>query len=410
MRNGTKNNLFRLTAILGLFNLFITALAGLLLRYQFVYPAGWLNYYNWLHAHSHIAFLGWVYFALIALIAKDLLEKAPRGFGWIIALTQISVIGMLYTFAETGYSPSAIAFSAMHMILSIFVAIIFFKILKDNRSVSALFIRLSLIMMILSGLGPLALGPVIGMGLRDTVWYDMSIYFYLHFQYNGWFMMAIIGLVSGFLERNSSIIDRNKARQSLILLSVGICLSYPLSSLGFDPPWWVYLIGGIGAVLQLWGVGYWLKSFWYSRAVFSKHLPIVAIVLLYVAFFALALKNILQVLSSLPYIASWVYHARDIIISYMHLVLMGFVSGFLLAWFLYRSWLRQGFILISGVMVFLIGLFITNSFLLARKFFPLVDPYVYLYGLLVAALLLLLSTIIFFMNSVRGESMDRNRI
>ena len=127
------------------------------------------------------------------------------------------------------------------------------------------------------------------------------------------------------------------------------------------------------------------------------------VVLLYIAFIALVLKAILQVLSAIPSLAAWVYHARDIIISYMHLVLMGFVTCFLLAWFLYRSWLRQGLVFAFGVIVFLLGLFTTNSFLLARKFFPLVDPYVYLYGLLIAAILLLVSTLIFFANSINEK-------
>ncbi len=404
MGKKSKIDFLRLTAILALFNLLLTATAGLLLRYQFVYPVDWFNYYNWLHAHSHIAFLGWVYFALVALIAKDILDKIPRGFSWILAFTQISVIGMLYTFAKTGYSPSAITFSAMHMILSIMIAILFYRSMKGNKSISALLIRLSLSMMIISDLGPLALGPVIALGYRDTLWYDMSIYFYLHFQYNGWFMLAIIGLIAGFLERNNVDIDRAKAVRSIVMLSSGIFLTLLLSSLGFDPPWWIYVFGAMGAILQLLGLWYWFTVTWHFRVVFCKYFPSIAIVFLYVALFALALKSILQVLSALPSIAAWVYHARDIIISYMHLVLMGFVTSFLIAWFLYRSWLRPGLAFTFGVMLVLSGLLITNSFLLARKFFPLVNPSIYLYGLLIAALLLLLSSIIFFINSLKQRN------
>jgi len=195
---------------------------------QFVFPADWLDYYNWLHAHSHIAFLGWVYFALIAFIAKEYLDQSSKGYAWIIILTQISVFGMLFTFARTGYSLSAISFSAMHMILSIIIAMIIFNRLKGSRNLSARLIRISFLFMILSGIGPLALGPILGMGLRDSIWYDMSIYLYLHFQYNGWFMMAIIGIIAKFLERNDILMQNTRAQQSVILLIVGIILTYLL--------------------------------------------------------------------------------------------------------------------------------------------------------------------------------------
>ena len=54
------------------------------------------------------------------------------------------------------------------------------------------FLRWAFIYAILSGIGPFATGPLIALGLRDTTLYFDAIYFYLHFQYNGFFAFMVL--------------------------------------------------------------------------------------------------------------------------------------------------------------------------------------------------------------------------
>ncbi|MBA4054858.1 MAG: hypothetical protein C0490_09115, partial [Marivirga sp.] len=44
---------------------FIASCIGLMLRWHFVSAISWLKYPYWLHAHSHIMFLGWIFNALM---------------------------------------------------------------------------------------------------------------------------------------------------------------------------------------------------------------------------------------------------------------------------------------------------------------------------------------------------------
>ncbi|WP_163377769.1 hypothetical protein [Cyclobacterium sp. SYSU L10401] len=52
--------------LLSFSNFLIAALFGLVLRAAFVWEINWMEYRNLLHAHSHLAMLGWVYMGIFA--------------------------------------------------------------------------------------------------------------------------------------------------------------------------------------------------------------------------------------------------------------------------------------------------------------------------------------------------------
>src|SRR5512147_755775 len=87
-----------------LVGLALTALMGLLLRLQAVAPLPWVNYANWLHAHSHLAFLGWVYNALyIGVIAALIPAEKEKKYRSLFYITQICIGGLLIVFPLQGY-------------------------------------------------------------------------------------------------------------------------------------------------------------------------------------------------------------------------------------------------------------------------------------------------------------------
>ena len=83
--------------IISLINFVIAALMGLLLRYVYLGHSIPFQYHNLLHAHSHIALLGWLYMILFALWVYHYLDfdKKIRKLFWI---TQATVIGMMISF------------------------------------------------------------------------------------------------------------------------------------------------------------------------------------------------------------------------------------------------------------------------------------------------------------------------
>lgn len=82
----------------------LVALMGTLLRFGHLFPIPF-QYRFMVHAHSHIALLGWVYTALTTLLCYCMLPSEV----WIkyqrlFLVTQVTLIGMLFTFPFQGYA------------------------------------------------------------------------------------------------------------------------------------------------------------------------------------------------------------------------------------------------------------------------------------------------------------------
>jgi len=353
-----KTNVSRLYFLLGLVNLLVAAFIGVLIRWHFLFPLNHFNYRNWLHAHSHITFLGWIYMGLIALInvyfeKSDLFPHLKfKKLAWWILVTNI---GMLIFFPIQGYGPIPIFFSSIHMILGVYIFYLFLPIFKAFKSLGIQLIQWGFIFMIISGIGPLTLGPILTMGLKGSDWYDFAIYFYLHFQYNGFFTLVILGLIVHHLERDRQIFLEKIRNPILYGLLLAIILTYLLSILGSDPPMIFYLLGGLGAVIQVVIVIFILVTIlrYYSSFFHGYNLYINA--LLVVSLTALESKLYLQFLSGIPAIANWVFHSHHTIIAYLHLVLIGFVTSFIIGWWYKFHHYPKKTYFFWGILCFIIG-------------------------------------------------------
>lgn len=313
----------------------LIGLIGILIRWHFLYPVPGFNYMNWLHAHSHVAFLGWAFMGLLALVSL-FYEDDPsfpgmklKNLAWLILAANA---GMLLSFPAQGYGPVSIFFSAVHMALGIYGYILLVPVLHKNRSFGSGLINWGFIFMMISGFGPLALGPIVAFGLKSTHWYNDAIYFYLHFQYNGFFTLAIIGLICKYLERDEALIEKNKALKILAMIVTAVCLTFLLSLLSNNPPALFYFAGGMGAVLQVVVMNYILILILKRFQDFKSRIGIYTNILLVVSLAAFETKLWLQALTTIPVIADWVFAGRHIIIAYLHMVLLGFVSMFIIGW------------------------------------------------------------------------------
>lgn len=321
--------------LLAMAHLLIAALIGIMLRWHFLYPIPHFNYSHWIHAHSHIAFLGWVFLGLMAFVNFyfEKSENFPRKKFIILAACIVVVnAGMLISFPIQGYGPVSIFFSAVHMILAIYIFFLYNPFLKQEGSMGFQLVRWGFIFMIFSGIGPLILGPIVAFGYKQTQWYDFALYFYLHFQYNGFFILAILGLIIHHLEKQHPLFLENIRKPIVYGLIVAILLTYFLSVLGTEPPMVFYLLGGLGAVIQiviviliLITILRYYNSFFHRENIYIN-------ILLVISLTCLETKLYLQFLSGIPAIANYVFHDRNIIILYMHMVLLGFITSFLIGW------------------------------------------------------------------------------
>ncbi|HJW15676.1 MAG TPA: hypothetical protein VJ499_01070 [Flavisolibacter sp.] len=316
-----QNQLLRLS----FFNLLIISAIGLLVRALPFIDHFHLEYKNLLHGHSHFAFGGWVMPALMALVMRNFPELsqkvAYKHWKNISILLMGSAYGMLLSFPVQGYKAVSITFSTLSIGAGYYLAIVLWKALKTvEKKVSYSFIKWGLFYMAISAIGPFATGPLIVMGKQSTPIYFDSIYFYLHFQYNGLFTFLIMALIYKGLERSGG--DRY-GRRVFRLLNAACIPTFALSVIWNQPPIIFNIIGGVGAALQVAAMVYLLKDLqligWLKKAS----------ILLKISITAFCVKVMLQLLGALPVFALMGYQQRNLVIAYLHLILLGFISLFI---------------------------------------------------------------------------------
>lgn len=319
--------------------LLVVALTGTLLRWQMVYPVPGLNAGHLLHAHSHVAFLGWVFNAFVALgLVAFLPASAHAGFRRLFVVLQIAVLGMLVTYPFTGYAPASIAFSTLHLIGA---AVFAWRLWHGAEAtpVARAALRVALAFLVLSGVGPLALGPLAAFDLREHPAYQLSIYFYLHGQYNGWFVFFLLALLFQSLARTDRLDAAREAvaANALRWLAVGAVLTFAQSTLWLSPPGWVYTLAALGGLVQLVGCAHLLRVLRGAGDTVSG--TVRALVVL--ALGAFLLKQVLQAGAAWPALDALANH-RFIVIAFLHLVFLGVVAPAIFAYALHLRWLRDG--------------------------------------------------------------------
>jgi hypothetical protein len=285
-------------------------------------------YSYFLHAHSHVMFLGWVCNVLLVAFTTEFYDVQKfKGIFWFL---QFCILGMLVSFPLQGYGAFSITFSTLHIFGVVLFIVLFFRASKTKTTVSLMLAKSALLFFVLSSIGPFFLGYLKANSLDHLDLYRFSIYFYLHFQYNGFFFLGILSLLVKLFEEEMPNEHLQKiARGSYIL--IGCCIpAYFLSILWAQPSMIFNLIGFLAALLQIIGLIYFIAPLQYffrnSRFAQTERL------LFSISFLALALKSILQLISATPAAAVFAEEYRTIVIAYLHLVLLGCISFFLMAW------------------------------------------------------------------------------
>lgn len=308
---------------------FIVALLGVLMRLFHVVDITF-NYKNILHAHSHVALLGWVYTALTTLIYKLYLSKKEinKKCKVLFWSTQITIIGMLFTFPFIGYALFSIVFSTLFLLASYFFVWFFLKhtSLAQKETNSYKLIRASLWFMVLSSLGPWVLGVIMNTLGSTSPWYRNAIYFYLHFQYNGWFVVSLFGMLFFVFEKHSIHITKNTFKQFSWILNIGVILTFFLSILWMKPHAAFYFLAGIGSFMQIAAFVILLAIVFKDKELLKISLSRIEGILLKTVAIIFIVKLLLQLLGAFPSIAAMISNNLDFVIGYLHWVFLGIVT------------------------------------------------------------------------------------
>jgi hypothetical protein len=309
-------------------NLVLVALTGLLLRgipaFGFALP-----YKNLLHGHSHFAFGGWITPALTWMILHyfPMLKEdvAYRHWRNIIFTLMISAFGMLLSFPFQGYGAVSILFSTLSICGTFYLVYVLWAPLGRLSTISARFLRTGLVFLVLSSIGPFATGPIIASGNAGGILYYNCVYFYLHFQYNGWFTFAIFSFI---YSRHEQVPVSRRPALVYVLMTTGAILTFFLSVLWSKPGYVYHFMGGAGALMQA------IALVFFRKDISVQHKSHFVRGLLYFSMLMYALKTMIQLPGSVPVMADFAFLHRDVIIAYLHLFMLGFVTTYVFYTFL----------------------------------------------------------------------------
>lgn len=320
------------------FNFTLLALAGLLLRYKILFPLPLVDHKHLLHAHSHFAFAGWVSLALFVGIIHVLKpnEQQQKQFSRVLWAQQISSFGMLFTFPFMGYAAASIFFSTLSILVSFWFAAVAWSIIKTNTQLSfeKKWLYAALLCNILSSAGTFTLAYLMANKIVNQDLYFGSVYFYLHFQYNGWFLFTIFALFFSQLKQRMLAQHIRLADIFFYLLLITLIPAWFLSMLWMRLPVWMISTGTVSAIIQVIALFIFIRLLLSMRHQFRLifHPPVHLIWL--IALLAFSLKIIMQGFSAIPALNQYAFGIRPIVIGFLHLVLLGFVSMFIFGYLL----------------------------------------------------------------------------
>lgn len=383
----------------------LSALYGLLIRLNFAFPIESFAYRNFLQSHSHVAFLGWGYLAVIGSVIHCFVPKENRNkriYNYTIWIILITVSLMLFSFPLVGYKLFSIVLLCLFGVTSYVLS---YQILKDvqGTTVAVKLIRFSIYYYLLSSLATWFLAYVLVSQGKTTLYYN-TVYFYLHFLYNGFFVFSLFGLLFKLFEIEHIKISEKLQNRFFIFLNLACIPAYVLSILWSKVSIIFNVIGFVASVLQLVSLVYLiiiLKSAFKQL----KWKPILEVLLKF-GLMAYSLKVVIQVLSSFPYFVEKSLALKPFfIIGYLHLFTLAFMSVFIFLILIELKKINVDAVTSkTGLYTFLGGVLLTEFLLFMQGFlilisFPLIKNYSLL--LLLSSVVIVVGLILIFSNQFK---------
>lgn len=360
-----KSGLFTFWFRFSLFNLFIVALFGVVMRYKigFEFPIFTQKYLQ--HGHSHFAFTGWITHTLFTLLAGFVQRQSEqismRKYSAMIIANMTIAWGMLISFSTQGYAFWSILFSIASIVIAWIYTGVFITDVRKRlpaNPANKWFVA-GLLFNVISAFGAFSLAYMMATKSFHPDNYLMSMYYFLHFQYNGWFFFACLGLL--FYRLNGlpgATLNDNKI---FILYFISCIPTYFLSVLWVKMPTWVYILVIVGALMQAaaWVMIAGIIKINY-HLIKQKITGLARFLMLYVAI-ALTIKYLLQLTSTIPFISDLAFGFRPIVVAYLHLVLLAIISVFLLGYLYSSGYLKNGGLMNTSVILFITGVFLNEA-------------------------------------------------
>lgn len=352
-------------------NLLIVAFLGLVMRYKIGFEFPFLDQKSLQHSHYNFAFTGWVSHTLMVLMLVFLSNKVTQSsttflkkYNFVLSANLICAYVILISFIIQGYGFISILFSTLAIVVAIVFAFLYVQDLKRvaKDDLAKNWFKAALFFNIISSFGSVALAYMMVTKHIFQKEYLASMYYYLHFQYNGWFFFACMGLLIGLLQIKSS--ENPFYKRFFYLFFIACIPAYFLSTLWLDLPVWIYILTVVSAVIQVYAWVKFLVLVIKTKSEVIKSYPLFLRNIFLFAGFALTVKFLLQLGSTIPALSQLAFGFRPIVIAYLHLILLAVISLFLLFYIFVTKLIPLNKAVQFGLITFTVGVFL-NEFILA---------------------------------------------
>ena len=349
------------------FNFLIVALLGVTMRYKILYSMPFLDQKHLQEAHSHFAFYGWItnviYVLILNYMHKINAQIDLKKYEKLIVVNLIASFTMLGAFLYGGYFWASIAGSTVALLCSFVFFFFFVRDAKKIQDSSKLWFLAGLFFAVISSVGVFNLGYMMMSKTATQDLYLASEYYYLHFQYNGFFIFSCIGFLLFSMKQAGSGISEKQNKLIFWLLFIGCVIGYGLSVLWMKMPVSIFAVIVVATIMQTIGavlLFVFIKKNWTNLVL--KWSPMHRFVLLY-AGFAFAVKIALQLGSTIPALNQFAFGFRNVVIAYLHLVLLMCIATFLINQILATHYFTITNKLLMGFKLLLLGIFLNELIL-----------------------------------------------
>lgn len=358
---------------LSILNLCIVALLGMVLRSKIVFALPFINYNHLLEAHSHFTFGGWVTLILMTLFIYELLPESISQrpiYQWLLGGIATCAWALLIIFAVMGYSAVSIFLSLCFVLFTYLFGFFFIKDVLRIKLAS--YVKLlavsSIVYLILSSSGVIIITYIYFIHSFDAIFYRDALFTYLHFQYNGFFTLAVFALLFNLIDKRISAKAKKDINRFSITLCISVIPSLFISYLWQDPIRWLRVIAIMGSVLTILSFYYFIIFARAVRTIYKEEKPVLRF-LVCLSMGSFMLKIFLQSFTIFPAIGDAIFGNRPIIMGFLHLVFLGFVTSFILAFFIKKELLNcRTKWTVKAVMVFAAAVILNEVFLIAQGF------------------------------------------
>jgi hypothetical protein len=334
---------------------------GSLYRFGLLHGLPWgLSLVNVRHAHSHLMYFGWVTPALMGLILAWLPEITGRPlssrFRWTAGGTVAAALLAYPLFLAYGYQaavlgearvPLSVLAATLNVLAWYAFMLLYFRTTRGVPRYRPLrFWDAALVFQALASLGAWGVAVVSRLPIDNPFWSLAMTHLFLDLFSEGWFVLAVLGLVSVAIPGRPGRLLRWGEQLVIMGLPVVFLLALPVNLV----PAGLRVVAGVGGVMVGIGLLACIWSLWpvVSRSWAGWRLPLAM----------LALKAVLGLGMAIPAVAIW-GQQNSLRVFYLHVLLLGFVSlGLLVA--AREAWGAaavplQGW-LIAGVLLLLLSL------------------------------------------------------